>query len=260
MPNTLSKSIVFIAGTFISNDCWDEWKLYFETKEYNCIAPCWPYKDDSSEELRNKHPNSEIASTRLDELIDYFAIIANTFEEKPILIGHSMGGLIVQTLLQQGLGTAGEAIHSFPPSGARTFEFSFLKSWWQATGFFTSVRKSYMLSFKKWANTVANGLTCEEQKQFYYKYAIPESKIIVRDAFRSGAKVNFKNQHAPLLLTSGSKDKIISATLNYNNYKKYEPGTSITNYKELKNHNHLVFDGAALKEEAEFIFSWLQGI
>ncbi len=101
---------------------------------------------------------------------------------------------------------------------------------------------------------------CEQQKQLYYKYAIPESKLIVRDTFKCITKINFKNPHAPLLLTSGSHERIIPASLNYYNYKKYKTGDSITDYKEFEGRNHLVFGQPAWLEDADYILCWLQRI
>jgi pimeloyl-ACP methyl ester carboxylesterase len=102
-------------------------------------------------------------------------------------------------------------------------------------------------------------MSCERQKELYYKYAIPESKEITRDAFKCKAKINFKSPHVPLLFTSGSRDRIIPSTLNYLNYKKYKTGSSITGYKNFNDHGHLVFDPPVWMEEAEFILNWLQG-
>jgi pimeloyl-ACP methyl ester carboxylesterase len=110
-----AKSIVFITGTFIGNNCWDEWKSYFERKGYTCLAPAWPHKDASPEELRNRPATDPIALNTLTSFLDHFVSIINDLPEKPILIGHSLGGLIVQLLLQKELGIAGVAIHSFPP-------------------------------------------------------------------------------------------------------------------------------------------------
>src|SRR6185295_18728335 len=129
-----------------------------------------------------------IASNRLAALIDYYARIAQGFTEPPILIGHSIGGLIVQLLLQRGIGACGVAIHPVPPQGIITFKFSFLKAGWGALGFFTSTKKSYLMSFRQWQYAFTNGMTCEQQKQSYYEFAIPESKLIVRDTITSAAR------------------------------------------------------------------------
>ena len=260
MVNNSGRSIVFITGTFISNNCWDEWKSYFENNGYKCIVPAWPYKDASPEELRNRPANDPIASNTLTSLKDHFASVINVLPEKPILIGHSLGGLIVQLLLQQELGTAGVAIHSFPPQGVDRFWLSFLKAIWEAMVLFTSSRQTYLMSFNKWKYTIANGMDYEQQKELYYLYAIPESKKIIREAFKCVAKIDFNKPHAPLLLTSGSNDKLIPSSLTYNNYKKYTSGDSVTDYIEFKAHNHLVFGVPAWKQQADVILHWLQGL
>ena len=260
VKQALPKSVVFITGTFFGNNCWDEWKLYFNSKGYKCVAPAWPYKYAPPEELRIRHPHASMALNRLTDLTDYFAAIIKALPEKPIIIGHALGGLVVQLLLQRGLGTAGVAIHSFPPPGVSLHKFSFLKVWWKAMGFFASTKKTYLISFKKWKDDITNGMTYEQQKRLYYKYATPESKLIIRDAFKWMAKINFKKQRVPLLFISGSNDQLIPVLLNYDNYKKYEMNNSITDYKEFKGRSHLVFDESAWREDADFILHWLEGI
>ena len=260
MTKPVSKSIVFITGAFIGNNCWDEWITFFESYGYNCIAPAWPHKDASPEELRNRHPDAGIASNRLADITDHFAAIVKESPEQPILIGHSVGGLVVQVLLDRGLGAAGVALHSFPPDRVCTYRFSFIESVWEAMSFFTSLQKTYMVRFRKWKYAFANGMSYELQKELYYKYATPESKGLVRDAFKWVAKVDFKKPHLPLLFISGGKDRMIPASLNYCNYEEYPAGNSITDYKDFKGRNHLVFGHPACINDAEFILYWLQNI
>jgi pimeloyl-ACP methyl ester carboxylesterase len=258
MKSIQSKTIVFITGAFVHHSCWDEWKSYLEKRGYNCFVPHWPHKDASAEELRNRHPDIMVASNRLSPLTEYFADIVEKMQEKPILIGHSIGGLIVQLLLQRGLGKAGIAIHSVPPQGVFTFKFSFLKAGWGPLGFFTSVKNTFLISYKGWKYAFTNGMKCIDQKESYYKLAIPESKLIVRDTITSAAKVNFKNPHPPLLITSGSTDHTIPASLNYSNYKKYKNSQSVTDYKEFKGRNHFVLGQPTWKEDADYILNWLE--
>jgi alpha-beta hydrolase superfamily lysophospholipase len=257
MEKTHPKTVVFITGAFVHHSCWDEWKTYFESKGYQTMAPAWPHKSASAETLRNSHPNKEIAANRLPALIDYYDHIVRQLPEKPILIGHSIGGLIVQLLLQRGLGFSGVAIHSVPPQGLITFKFSFLKAGWGPLGFFTSVKKSFLMSFIQWKYAFTNGMDCDSQKEAYYKFAIPESKLIVRDTITKAAKVHFENPHAPLLLTSGSDDHTIPASLNYANYKKYKTSNSVTDYAMFKGRNHFVLGQPTWKEDADFILDWL---
>jgi len=260
MNTTLSKTIVFITGAFIGNNCWDEWKIYFESNGYNTLAPPWPHKGSSPEELRRRHPDAALASNRLEGLTEYFAAIIETLPEKPILIGHSLGGLIVQLLLQRGMGVAGVAIHSFPPPGRAIFRCSFIRKWWEAMGFFTSTKEPYLMHFIRWKYSIVNGMTCEQQKESYYAYLVPESKLLIRDAFISRSKIDFRKTHPPLLFISGSQDQIIPATQNHDNFEKYEKSDSITDYKDFEESNHLIFGDAMGMEEADFILFWLQAI
>lgn len=255
-PNT----IVFITGAFVHHSCWNEWRTYFESKGYQTVAPPWPYKNASPEALRNSHPNREIAGNRLAALTDHYDNIVRQLPGKPILIGHSIGGLIVQILLQRGLGFSGVAIHSVPPQGIITFKFSFLKAGWGPLGFFTPVKKTFLMSFSQWQYAFTNGMDCDAQKEAYYKFAIPESKLIVRDTITKAARVDFKKSRAPLLLTSGSDDNTIPASLNYSNYVKYNNSNSVTDYKEFKGRNHFVLGQPSWREDADYIFSWLNGL
>ncbi|MDF2191543.1 alpha/beta hydrolase [Paraflavitalea sp. CAU 1676] len=257
MSNMLPQTVVFITGAFVHHSCWDPWRTYFESKGFHTIAPPWPHKTASAETLRISHPNKDIAANRLPAITDHYDQIVSQLPEKPILIGHSIGGLIVQLLLQRGSGSAGIAIHSVPPQGVFTFQFSFLKAGWGPLGFFTSTRRSFLMSFTQWKYAFTNGMDCDVQKEAYYQFAIPESKLIVRDTITKAAKVNFENPHAPLLLTSGSEDHTIPASLNYANYRKYKRSNSITDYASFRGRNHFVLGQSTWKEDADYILDWL---
>ncbi|OCX52117.1 hypothetical protein BEL04_11520 [Mucilaginibacter sp. PPCGB 2223] len=255
-----SKTIIFITGAFVSNDCWDEWKPYFEQQGYKTLAPAWPYKDAPACSLRQRHPDTDIASQRLANLTAYFTAIVAGLPERPILIGHSMGGLITQLIVQKGLASAGIAIHSLQPQGIFTFKFSFYKAGWGALGFFTDTRKTYLMSFAKWQYAFTNDMPYDEQKEAYYSLLVPESKLLVRDATTPAAKIDFKRPHAPLLFISGSADHFIPASLNYKNFKKYSHHQSVTDYKEFAGRNHFVLGQPGWQELADFILNWLTKI
>tara|TARA_R110000796_G_scaffold104102_1_gene213683 strand:+ start:17180 stop:17992 length:813 start_codon:yes stop_codon:yes gene_type:complete len=253
-----SKDILFITGAFMSHHCWDEWKLYFDNNGFTTEAPPWPYKDAPSEVLRKRHPDTDVARTRLSDLISHYGEIAKSFSEKPIIIGHSMGGLIAQLLLQKDLAVAAIAIHSVPPQGIMTFKFSFLKAGWGPLGFFTSSKKTFMMSFSQWQYGFANGISEEWQEKAYCDFVIPESKLVVRDTITSVAKVDFNKEHAPLLLIAGSIDRSIPSSLNYENYKKYSDKTSITRFVEFTGRNHFVLGQPGWEEVALLTLNWIK--
>lgn len=113
------------------------------------------------------------------------------------------------------------------------------------------------MSFSKWQYAFTNGMSCDEQKESYYRFAIPESKLVVRDTITSAAKVDFKKAHAPLLFIAGSSDHTIPASLNYSNYKKYKHPHSVTAFKEFPGRNHFVLGQPGWEEVAEYILEWI---
>ncbi|GAB4055959.1 alpha/beta hydrolase [Spirosoma litoris] len=258
MKASKTKDVVFVTGAFVSNSGWDEWKAYFESKGYNTVAPAWPFKDGTAAELRARQPNdTDLANLTLAELVDHYANIVSSYAEKPIVIGHSLGGLITQIIVNRDLAAAGVAIHSVPPQGVFPYEFSFLKAGWKALGIFTDLEETYLMSFEDWQYAFVNEMPLAEQKAAYEANTIPESKKVARGGLTSAAHVDFEKPHAPLLLTSGSIDNIIPAHLNNRNYEAYKPNGSVLDYKEFAGRNHFVVGQPTWKEDADYILAWL---
>lgn len=252
-----TRTILFVTGAFVTNNCWDEWQTFFRQRGYTTHAPAWPFKNAPAQVLRNRHPEASIGQVRLQHLVDHYSEEIKKLPEKPVLIGHSMGGLIVQLLLQQGLGTAGVAIHAVPPQGVMTFRFSFFRSTFKPLGFFTKSTTPHLMSFSEWQYAITNGMSFERQKQSFYDFATPESKLILRDTLTRAAKVDFSKPHPPLLFIAGSTDHIMPASLNYSNYKKYKHPDSLREYKLFEGRNHFVLGLPTWKEEATYIAEWL---
>ena len=254
-----SKTIVFITGAFVSVECWDDWKDYFTNNGYRCHVPPWPNKNAPAAVLRRRHPDEAVASMRLTTLTEHFADIIKALPEKPIIIGHSIGGLIVQILLQRDIAVAGVAIHPVAPQGVFVFSLAMLRAAWGPLGFFTSLKKSFMMSFSQWQFAFTNGMPLQQQQTAYENFAIPESKLISRDALTGAAHVDYKRSHLPLLIISGSTDQIVPAALNLANYKKYKLVSFCqTDYKEFEGRNHFVLGQPTWMEDAAYILKWLQ--
>lgn len=259
--NIQSKTIVFVTGAFVSNLGWKEWQKYFEDHGYKTYAPAWPHKDGSAQELRDRQPNDNaLANLTLAELVDHYAAFVRSLPEKPIIIGHSLGGLITQILLNRDLAAAAIAIHSVPPQGIIPYEFSFLKSGWKAFGLFTSLNKTYLMSFKDWQYAFTNGMTLEEQVRAYEENTIPESKRVARGGLSSAAGVDFQKSHAPLLMIAGGTDNIIPASLNKRNFNRYRKNGSTIEFKEFKDNNHFVVGLPTWKTVADFTFNWISTV
>ncbi|HLP64702.1 alpha/beta hydrolase [Flavobacterium sp.] len=249
-----------MTGAFVSHHGWDAWREYFESKGYTTHAPAWPHKEGQPDVLRSKHPiqDTDLANLRYIEVVDHYANFIKKLPEQPIVVGHSLGGLTVQLLLQRNLVAAAVAIHSVPPQGVFSFELSFYKSLWSPLGLFSSTKKTYLMSFKDWQYSFTNGMSYDDQKRAYDANTIPESRLALRDPLSSVGKVDFKKSHNPLLFISGSTDHIMPAPLNYRNFKRYKDKGSITRYKEFEGHNHFVLGLPSWREEADYILDFIE--
>jgi len=255
------QTILFVTGAFVSHTCWDKWVDFFESRGYNAMAPAWPFKEGSAKSLREKQFNDyNLATLTLNEVINHYAAIAKNLPEEPIIIGHSLGGMITQILVNRNLASAGVAIHSVAPMGVFPYEFKFLKATWKVLGLFTSLKKTYLMSFKEFQNAFVNGMPYADQKEAYEKYAIPESKTVARGGLTAVAKVDFEKNHSPLLLTSGSEDNLIPPHLTKRNFKKYKKNDSILEYKEFQGRNHHILGLPTWEEDANYILDWIQKV
>lgn len=251
-----SKTILFITGAYVNHACWNNWKLYFENKGFSTLAPSWPGKDADTQTLRNRHPDKALAAVTMYDIVDKYAAIAKSLPEKPIVIGHSFGGLFSQILLNKDLAAACVAIHAVPPQGIIPYEFNFLKSNAATLGFFTALDETYLMPFKKWQFSFTNGMRYEEQKNSYYELVIPESKRAARGGLTKAAYVDFKKAHKPLLLLAGTEDQCIPAHLCRRVYDSYKDKNSVTEYRVQKR-NHHVLGQNSWQEDADYIQKWL---
>lgn len=179
-----TRTIVFIHGMYMNNVCWEHWPEYFQDKGYKCLAPAWPGRDHPVDLLRNRHPDSKLGEITLWNVMDLYKKTVMTLDEKPIVVGHSMGGLIVQLLLQNNLAAAGVAIDSAPPMGVFSTKWSFLKSNWPHITPFISQSKPIAMSFSRFQYTFVNTMPLSDQKAAFEKYVVPESRRVPRSAFR----------------------------------------------------------------------------
>src|SRR5258707_2705518 len=231
-----TKTIVLIHGMFMNPLCWEKWIPYYQAKGYKVLAPAWPGRDKSVEELRAAHPDPELPKLKLNNVVDHLADVIKGLDEKPAIIGHSMGGLAAQLLLQGDLAVAGVAIAPAPPAGVFTTAFSFLRANLPAINPFL-LNQPAMMTFEQFQYAFVNTLSLDEQRAAYDRYTVPESRGVPTSSLGAAGKLEFSKPHPPLFVTAGEKDHIVPASLNPSNYGKYK-GPSVTKVKEFAGRDH----------------------
>jgi len=253
-----SKTIVFIHGMYMNPSSWEKWITYFQQAGYTCLAPAWPGRDLPVETLRQQHPDPGLAKLTLNDVIQNVSVLIGSLPEKPILIGHSMGGLVVQLLLQRDLAAAGVAIDSAPPMGVFSTKWSFIKSNLPHITPFASLNQPIQMTFPRFQYTFVNSMPLAEQQAAFDKYVVPESRRVPRQSLT--ARIYFKKPHPPLLLIAGSADHLIPASLNHSNYNRYKSSPSVTVFKEFPGRTHYTIGQKDWEEVAGYITTWLNGL
>ncbi|MBZ0303693.1 MAG: alpha/beta hydrolase [Anaerolineae bacterium] len=255
-----SKTIVFIHGNFVNYQCWDKWVARYEARGYKCIAPPYPRRDKSVSELRKAHPDPKTAEVTTEQVINLYVSTINSLDEKPIIIGHSFGGMLTQLMINRGLGAVGVAIDSVPPQGLLSFKLSFLRSTFPLLNPLTPASKPWLMPFKHYQYAFNNTSPVADQRRNYDATMVPESIPLARGGLGPKAHVDFKKAHVPLLFIGGEKDHIMPASLNRANVQKYKNGsTSITDYKEFAGRDHLtVIAGPGWEEVADYALDWVE--
>src|SRR5216684_6315325 len=125
--NTTGKTpVVFVHGLWLLPSSWDCWAKLFDQAGYASVQPGWPDDPETVEEA-NAHPEV-FAHKTVGQVADHYAEVIGQLNKKPVVIGHSFGGLLTQIIAGRGLAAASVAIDPAPFRGVLPLPFSALKS------------------------------------------------------------------------------------------------------------------------------------
>lgn len=259
MDNKITgNTIVFIHGLFMNPASWQSWIKFYETKDYKCYAPAYAYHEGNPADLRN-NINHDLGKLTFGQVIDSLSAFIDKLPEKPILIGHSMGGLAVQKLIEMNKGVAGICIDPAPPKGVFSFKWSFLKA--NLPTINPLKGNSVCVPTVKWFHyAFCNTMTMEQTETEYNKFVVPESRNIPRTSTGKQGKIDFRKPHNPLLFIAGEKDHIIPSSLNRKNFEAYKDKNSKTDFKEFAGRTHYICGQENWEEVSNFINEWITSL
>ena len=260
MEGFLSKTVMLVHGAWVTPNCWEKFRRRYEARGYRVIVPSWPFIDRPVHELQ-KSPDPRLADMTIKNLVDHFQHEMQTLPEAPILMGHSFGGLIVQMLLDRGLGACGVCFDAGPPRGvlpsltAISSAAPVLLAWrgWQ---------RILTMSLKSFAASFANTLPQEAMKPTYDRYIVPApGRIYFQAALGVGNAVKFSNpQRPPLLLIAASEDRTSTPSMVEAMYRKHSRSPSPTAIKQFPNRSHWLIAEPGWEEIADFAIQWAEDI
>ena len=253
-----TNNIVLIHGLWMTPLSWEYWAHHFTERGYEVFAPSWPGMERDIRALR-RQPET-YANIGVKQIVDHYENLVIELESPPILIGHCFGGLVVQALLDRGLGACGVAIASAPIKGVWTLPYSTMRV---VTPQLFHPHRAVPLTPAQFQYAFMHTASPEESFRMFQRYAIPGADRVLFQAelanfnpFAETAVNVRRNNRAPLLLIAGSNDHLTPPSIVKANHRLYRDSCAVTEYKEFPDRTHFIIGQGGWQDVANFALDW----
>ena len=256
-------TLVLVHGLWMTPHSWDGWVQRYSARGFQVIAPGWPGIDDRSVDDINRDP-TPLNGVGVGEIADSYERVIRELPQKPIIVGHSFGGLVTQILVDRGIASAAVAIASAPPKGLLFTPPSSLKVAFPSVSNPANLKKTKALDAKQFHYAFCNTMSIDESEKVRQGYAVPgPCRTLFQAALanftpHAATTINFKNDdRAPMLIVGGQKDHITPTAATHANYKKYQHTKCVTEMKVYPGRCHwTIVNEAGWEDIADESIDW----
>ena len=254
--------VVFVHGLWLHADSWSPWLDAFNEAGYSATTFGWPGDGDTVEETRAAP--ERVAGYGIAEVVAHYAEEIAKLDRKPIVVGHSFGGLIVEKLLSDGAAVGGVAIEPAPAKGVLYLPPSALRVASVALRKPANRNGAVSLTKGQFRYGFGNTLSEQESDELWERWAIPSpGKPLFEAALanvtpHSPAAVDRKNAtRGPLLITAGGKDHTVPAAISRQTQMLYSKSPAITDLRTFADRGHSLTIDSGWREVADTVLGWL---
>ena len=238
-----STPVVFIHGLWLLPSSWANWADFFKQAGYAPLTPDWP---DDPETVEQARANPDVlAKKTLKQVADHTTDVIDSLDKKPVLMGHSTGGLLAQMLAGQGRSAATVAIDPGVFRGVLPLPRSVLRVVGPLLADPRNRGRALTLTFDQFKYGWANALDEDEAKRLYDTYHVAGSGIALAQMADANlnpwtqSKVDTKTpDRGPLLILDGEKDHTVPWAIANAAFKRQERNPGITEIKQMPNRGH----------------------
>jgi len=260
---TTSTPVVFVHGLWLLPNSWDRWAALFEEAGYVAVTPGWPDDPETVTEAK-AHPEV-FAGKSVGQIADYEEAIIRRLDRKPVVIGHSFGGLLTQILAGRGLAAASVAISPAPFRGVLPLPISALRSSSAVLGNPANRHRAIPLTYEQFRYSFANAVDERAAKRLYEAYSVPGSGEPIFQAAAANlnpwteAKVDTKNpERGPMLIISGDQDHTVPWAIANAAYKKQQRNAAVIEIVKLEHRGHALTIDDGWREVAETALTFVK--
>jgi len=252
----MSKTLLMIHGVGCGGDVWDRMKRDFAMAGWTCEAPTlYP-------ELRtHEDPPAALADLTLSDYFDAATQSASEMAQrdgdKPVVIGHSMGGMIAQKLAERGVVRGAIFLTPAQPKGCTVTDFRAFRTFWSIV---KAGRKNipggmFKVGPKGFSYGVLNAVDKARHDEIY-QGALFDSGRVYQDLME-GPEIDESQISIPTLTIGAKKDRatVIKAVRKVG--AKYAKASVPGDYFEYSNHAHWIVDEPGTEQVSADILEWL---
>ncbi len=208
----VTETAVMIHGGFCGGWYFEPWAERLTAKGWTCLTPDLPLHGDGLKGARTEPGLADLG------IADYTAAMADVvrgLDEAPVLIGHSLGGLIAQQLCAQGLAKAAVLLAPASPWGiapTSPYEIAAITGLMSVGPFWTM---SLDPVFEVAADNSMDKLPPDRQRGYFDRLSAESGKAMFQsmlwhlDLDRNAA-VDAASVDCPLLCLTGEADKVVA--------------------------------------------------
>jgi len=261
--STTKTPVVFVHGLWLLPSSWDTWASLFEEAGYVAVTPGWP---DDPETVAEAKANPDVfAGKGIGEIADYQESIIRRLDRRPVVVGHSFGGLLTMILAGRGLAVASVAISPAPFRGVLPLPFSALRVASTALRNPANWNRAVPLTYEQFRYGFANVVDEHEAKELYRTYSVagPGEPLFQAAAANvnpwSEAKIDTKNpERGPMLIVSADTGHTVPWAIANAAYKKQKHNDAVTEIVKLPNRGHALTIDSGWREVAETALAFVR--
>ncbi|MEM1369025.1 MAG: alpha/beta hydrolase [Cyanobacteria bacterium P01_H01_bin.15] len=247
--------VVLIHGTNAGPWTMSNFAEYFDRKGFQCHAPAYRYHD----RFPSKETSTLLVNLSISDYVEDIVRYVETLDTPPILVGHSLGGIVAQKLAVRGLARAIVLLNGSVNWGVLPTtdeERALCRMLMSAGPFWEDV---LLPDFPSMAKYSLNKLKPKEQRQVFEQLG-PESGRVMFELFfwlfdeNKTTQIDYDQTTCPVLMVSGSEDLAIPPSTAHIVADRY--GTKAT-FHEAVGFGHCLMLEPEWEKIAEICAEWM---